>query len=318
MRTERYFKLRPGFTLIEVLVVVAIIALLVAILLPSLTKARAQARMSACMSNARQHATAANMFVNEAKGKIPRGGRFETLHWTQLVLKMLGQRVPQPMRDNLNLVPVDTFEIFQCPERTGTHPGKFLDYVVNALDHRGPMRSGGGGPGACTPDPTGGRWNEVRGTAKVDLWNRPSDVIYIMDAAIEKDENKSGSLEQARLNTFIYRASGTAGVLGLDAYDIFSGGQVPMRPDLNTIDTVSENSPRASWKMHAGAGMVASYVDSHAGLVKPPTGADANTRQLIQRWYWKHLGVKDARLITADLLSAEDCNLADLKWPDNF
>ena len=47
-------RLRPAFTLIEILVVVAIIALLIAILLPSLANAREAARAAVCESNVSQ------------------------------------------------------------------------------------------------------------------------------------------------------------------------------------------------------------------------------------------------------------------------
>ena len=56
---------RPGFTLIELMVVVSIIALLMAILLPSLGQAREQARKVVCLSNLHQLANAVEAYVQD-------------------------------------------------------------------------------------------------------------------------------------------------------------------------------------------------------------------------------------------------------------
>lgn len=56
---------RPGFTLIEVLVVVAIIALLVGTLLPSLSRARQQARATVCTTNIRQIASGWHLYAQQ-------------------------------------------------------------------------------------------------------------------------------------------------------------------------------------------------------------------------------------------------------------
>jgi prepilin-type N-terminal cleavage/methylation domain-containing protein len=64
-------KRRPGFTLIEVLVVVAIIALLISILLPSLKQAREQSKVTVCASQLHQVGVAIHTYASDVKGWIP-------------------------------------------------------------------------------------------------------------------------------------------------------------------------------------------------------------------------------------------------------
>jgi prepilin-type N-terminal cleavage/methylation domain-containing protein len=61
---------RPGFTLVELLVVIGIIALLMGILLPVLAKAREEARRVVCVSNVRQLTAAWLMYCYEHKGRF--------------------------------------------------------------------------------------------------------------------------------------------------------------------------------------------------------------------------------------------------------
>jgi prepilin-type N-terminal cleavage/methylation domain-containing protein/prepilin-type processing-associated H-X9-DG protein len=304
---------QAAFTLIEVLVVVAIIALLVAILLPSLVRARSNARMASCASNERQFGIAMNIFSVEHKGKIPRGGNYATVHWTQLVVRMLGDK--GRYMHNSNLVPIERFEVFQCAERSSTHPGRFLDYVVNALDHRGPVAQG-----TCINAPTTGHWWEVQGVLSMEVWKRPSEVIYLMDAADETTENQDGLLKQARENLVSNRSWNNPTVQpppGVDYYDIWNGSLVPAYPqDIPTQRPASKGSPRGALKMHLARGSNAVFGDGHVELVKPPDRpnlAPAAADLAVARFYFKKLGVKDSHLITKlDGASASPgCNLGD-------
>ncbi|MFH1918822.1 MAG: DUF1559 domain-containing protein [Planctomycetota bacterium] len=142
---------RPGFTLVELLVVIVIIAMLVGLLLPAVLSARAAARRTECINKQKQVALAFQSYET-AKGHLPGYinkfgdvslGAPTNLSWAVMLLPYLGRedlwtiwRDPNiPLTDPINkngkyeIAVVDMPEL-KCPvdSRSGQ---AVLSYVAN-------------------------------------------------------------------------------------------------------------------------------------------------------------------------------------------
>ncbi|MEO0515448.1 MAG: type II secretion system protein [Planctomycetota bacterium] len=124
---------RPGFTIIELLVVIGIIALLVGILLPELAGARKSAQRVTCSSNLRQMGIVMETYTQDHNGVFPVArpipSPFPTLSTNPPLYEVLSYYVevgPAP----------DTSQAYLCPDDSTVYrlAGMSYKYEPNVAD----------------------------------------------------------------------------------------------------------------------------------------------------------------------------------------
>ncbi len=117
---------RPGFSLIDLLVSISIIAILIGIIAPSLSAIRESAKRVTCASNLRQISLGITMWSDDNKGALPYS-RFPDSdpNPKHMMLLHVGEDDPNNW-DGLGLLLnseyINAPELFYCPSHTGYHP----------------------------------------------------------------------------------------------------------------------------------------------------------------------------------------------------
>lgn len=119
---------RPGFTLVEILVVLAVVTLLIALTLPALGRARAAAQQAVCQNRLHQWGLAFAAYATENSGYYPHAdGRDRCgdevpftregladywFGWVDVLAPLLGEK---PWREHARNAYPGVRTIFQCP-----------------------------------------------------------------------------------------------------------------------------------------------------------------------------------------------------------
>jgi len=136
---RKTFKVKHGFSLLELLVVIAVIAILAALLFPAISSAKAKARRTVCMNGLRQINLGLRMYSNDsddASPNTPGTNRSASLEnfinftgYKKLMKNNVGLKGASSPQDKLFACPADAFYYgAQGYVPQGFHEQSFSDY----------------------------------------------------------------------------------------------------------------------------------------------------------------------------------------------
>ncbi len=115
---------RPGFTLVELLVVIGIIALLIAILLPSLARARDRSNRVKCLANLHSLGEAMYLYAHDFRDRLPNGNLRHDAN------PVSGDQVLA----SLNREDMNAPATFHCPSDTDPAPRQITNNYIMTAD----------------------------------------------------------------------------------------------------------------------------------------------------------------------------------------